>query len=159
MKSTVNARRRLVGDGAAMVLLLLVSSCSHAARENTTTPLGASPNRGSYERSDEMVVRISEIDLEPDYLEPYLAILKVEAEASLRLEPGVISIFPMSRKDAPTAIRIVEIYASRQAYELHLKTPHFQTYKIKTLKMIKSLRLVDMEAIDAEAMTRIFRKM
>ena len=51
------------------------------------------------------------------------------------------------------------MYASRQAYESHLRTPHFRKYKTTTLKMVKSLRLVDMEVMDAETMTRIFRKM
>ena len=75
------------------------------------------------------------------------------------MESGVIAIFPMFEKENPTHIRIVEIYASRAAYESHLKTPHFQKYKTTTLKMVKSLKLVDMEAIDAETMTIIFKKM
>ena len=106
-----------------------------------------------------MMVRISEIEIDYHYLEEYKAILKEEAKASVRLEPGVISIFPMYQKENPTEVRILEIYASREAYESHLKTPHFQRYKTTTLKMVKSLKLVDMEAIDAETMNRIFTKM
>ncbi|MCA1567972.1 MAG: antibiotic biosynthesis monooxygenase [Acidobacteria bacterium] len=107
----------------------------------------------------EMMVRISEIEIHADYLEEYKAILKEEAEASVRLEPGVISIFPMYQKENATHVRILEIYASREAYEAHLKTPHFQKYKTTTLKMVKSLKLVDMGGIDAETMTKIFKKM
>ena len=107
----------------------------------------------------DMLVRISEIEIVPEYLDEYKAILKEESAASVKLEPGVIAIFPMFEKDHPTEIRILEIYASREAYESHLKTPHFQKYKTTTLKMVKSLKLVDMEAIDAETMTRIFKKM
>ena len=106
-----------------------------------------------------MIVRISELQIDQHHLEEYRAILKEEAEASVRLEPGVISIFPMHQKDTPAEIRIVEIYASQESYESHLKTPHFQKYKTTTLKMVKSLKLVDMEAIDSETMTRIFKKM
>ncbi len=106
-----------------------------------------------------MMVRISEIEIHADYLEEYKAILKEEAEASVRLEPGVISIFPMYQKENPTQVRILEIYASREAYEAHLKTPHFQKYKTTTLKMVKSLKLVDMETTDAETMAKIFKKM
>jgi len=40
-----------------------------------------------------------------------------------------------------------------------LKTTHFQRYKTTTLKIVKSLKLVDMEAIDAETMAGIFKKM
>lgn len=110
-------------------------------------------------RQKEMLVRISEIAIDADYLEEYKAILKEEAEASVRLEPGVISIFPMYQKENPTEIRILEIYASREAYESHLKTPHFQKYKTTTLKMVKSLKLVDMDVMDAETMAKIFKKM
>jgi len=110
-------------------------------------------------RQKDMLVRISEIEIVPGYLEEYRAILKEESAASVKLEPGVIAIFPMFEKENPTKVRILEIYASREAYESHLKTPHFQKYKTTTLKMVKSLKLVDMEAIDAETMTEIFKKM
>ena len=106
-----------------------------------------------------MIVRISEIQIHPNSITEYNTILKEEAEASVRLEPGVIAIFPMSHKENPTEVRILEIYASREAYEAHLKTPHFQKYKTTTLEMVKSLKLVDMDALDAQTMTRIFKKM
>jgi quinol monooxygenase YgiN len=105
-----------------------------------------------------MLVRIAEVEIDSRYVEEYVAILREEAEASVRLEPGVISIFPMFQKERPTEIRILEIYASREAYEAHLKTPHFNTYKTATPHMIKSLKLVDMQAVDAHAMAEIFKK-
>lgn len=106
-----------------------------------------------------MLIRLSEIEITPKYLEAYNAILKEEAAASVKLEPGVIAIFPMSEKERPNQIRIIEIYASRQAYLAHLETPHFKHYKSSTLKMVKSLKLVDMHAIDPESMSLIFSKM
>lgn len=112
----------------------------------------------SLEKLNSMLIRISEIEIEPNYLDEYLLILKEESEASARLEPGVISIYPMSQKENPNEIRILEIYASKEAYESHLQTPHFQHYKTSTLKMVKSLRLVDMNAIDLETMPSIFKK-
>lgn len=105
-----------------------------------------------------MIVRISEIEIDANHLKEYREILKEEARASVKLEPGVISIYPMYQKENPAQVRILEIYASKEAYELHLKTPHFQKYKSTTLNMVKSLKLLDMEAIDAEAMPMIFRK-
>lgn len=107
----------------------------------------------------EMMIRISEIEIFPADLEEYSAILKEEAAASVKLEPGVISIFPMYQKENPTQIRILEIYANREAYESHLKTSHFQHYKTSTLKMVKSLKLIDMNALDSQTMVEIFRKL
>jgi quinol monooxygenase YgiN len=109
-------------------------------------------------QQQEMMVRIAEIEIYPAYLQAYKAILKEEAAASVKLEPGVISIFPMYQKEDSTKVRILEIYASKKAYEQHLKTPHFQKYKTSTLHMVKSLKLVDMEAIDTEMMPLLFRK-
>ena len=106
----------------------------------------------------EIMVRISEIEIVPSYLDEYKEILKEEAAASVRLEPGVIAIFPMYQKDHPTQVRILELYANREAYESHLQTSHFQRYKTTTLRMVKSLKLVDMGVVDAETMSRIFRK-
>ena len=105
------------------------------------------------------MVRISEIQIDPDRLDEYNAILKAEAEASVRLEPGVISIFPMYQRENPTEVRILEIYASRAAYESHIKSPHFEKYKTTTLPMVKSLKLVDMEMLDPATMPTIFGKM
>ena len=107
---------------------------------------------------NDMLVRISEIEIHPEYLEEYNTILKEEAEISVRIEPGVIAIYPMQIKDEPTQIRIVEIYADQAAYQSHLQTPHFQYYKTETLKMVKSLKLVDMKSLDTETMTAIFGK-
>lgn len=102
---------------------------------------------------------ISEIEIHRNSLPAYKVILEEEAEASMRLEPGVISIFPMYEQQDSTKIRILEIYANREAYEAHLKTPHFLKYKTTTLSMVKSLQLIDMNALDDKTMTKIFRKL
>jgi quinol monooxygenase YgiN len=105
-----------------------------------------------------LLVRLAEIEIDSGHLEEYAALLKEEAEASVRLEPGVISIFPMFQKDNPTEIRILEIYASQEAYEAHLQTPHFKKYKTTTLEMVKSLKLIDMEPLDTQTMDEVFKK-
>lgn len=107
----------------------------------------------------DMMVRISEIEIVPEQLKEYTGVLKEEAAASLRIEPGVIAIFPMFQKEVPTQIRIVEIYANKAAYQSHLQTPHFQHYKTTTLNMVKSLKLVDMQSLDSKTMQEIFKKL
>ena len=39
------------------------------------------------------------------------------------------------------------------------QTPHFKHYKSSTLKMVKSLKLIDMESMDKETMPYIFKKL
>ena len=89
------------------------------------------------------LVRLSKITVDPARLDAYNAFLKEEIEASIRLEPGVLTLYATAEKDAPHKITILEIYANRAAYENHLKTPHFQKYKQGTLQMVKELELVD----------------
>ena len=106
----------------------------------------------------EMITRIAEIEVFPEYLQEYLdAALTVGAE-SVASEPGVLCIFPMQRKETPNLIRIVEIYRDETAYKYHLNTPHFKKYKEGTLHMIKSLELVPMNPLDAPNMNKVFRK-
>lgn len=110
------------------------------------------------DQESSLMVRISEIEILSDYLDEYKAILQEESVASVTKEPGVIAIFPMAMKAEPTQIRIVEIYATKAAYESHVKTPHFQQYKTSTLKMVKTLKLVDMNTLDEATMQAIFKK-
>jgi quinol monooxygenase YgiN len=122
----------------------------------TVGPACSTP--GTLRALNQHLIRVSEIEIVPSHLDEYKAILKEEAAASVRLEPGVIAIFPMYQKEHPTQVRILEIYANREAYESHLQTPHFQHYKTTTLRMVKALKLVDMGAVDEETMASIFRK-
>ena len=109
--------------------------------------------------NEDMLIRISEIEIHSNHLDEYIKILKEEAEASMRLEPGVISIYPMLKKDNPSEIRILEIYKDRISYESHLQTSHFKYYKTSTIEMVKSLKLIDMEPMDVETMKKIFTKL
>ena len=108
---------------------------------------------------DRPIVRIAEIEIDSDYVQEYISILQIEADKSVELEPGVICIYPMFVKENPTSIRLLEIYASKEAYESHLQTPHFKHYKEATLKMVKNLKLIDMEAISPAHMPIIFKKL
>lgn len=131
-------------------ILLLVSCQSGPTRtEKDVNPINP----------ENLMIRIAEIEVDSAHLEEYLEILREEAAASIEREPGVISIFPMYEAEAPTMVRLVEIYADSAAYQAHLKTPHFLKYKNGTQHMVKSLRLVDMRSIDPESMQALFRKL
>lgn len=106
-----------------------------------------------------MLIRISEIEVYPEYLNEYLQFAFNVGETSVREETGVIAIFPMIQQRDSCQIRILEIYADEEAYRYHITTPHFQTYKQGTLHMVKSLDLVDMFPMNPGAMNAIFRKM
>jgi quinol monooxygenase YgiN len=94
------------------------------------------------------IVRIAEIEIDPHSLEEYKSLLAEEIEASIQLEPGVIFLHAVSFKDAPHMIRVFECYASREAYEQHIKTPHFLKYKTLTSKMVRALKLIDVDEVE-----------
>ena len=110
------------------------------------------------EPGDDMLVRISEIEVYPEYLNEYLKFALTVGATSVREEPGVIAIYPMIQQRDSCQIRILEIYASQGAYRHHISTKHFQTYKQGTLHMVKRLDLVDMSPLNPSAMPEIFRK-
>lgn len=89
------------------------------------------------------MVRIAHIIVDEAQLESYKAALKEEVEASIKLEVGVLTLYAVSARDNPTHFTILEIYADAEAYEAHLKTPHFMKYKASTQDMVKSLELIE----------------
>ena len=112
----------------------------------------------STKNTNDMIVRIAEIEVYPEYLSEYLAIANEVDRLSMEREPGVICLFPMQSAEDSTLIRILEIYASEEAYQEHLKTEHFLKYKTGTLHMVKSLKLPTMKPLDSETMRLIFKK-
>ena len=93
------------------------------------------------------VVRLAELRIDPSQLEAYKAALREEIEASIRLEPGVLTLYAVAVKDDPAQIRMFEMYADPAAYEAHLQTLHFKKYKTGTQDMVKSLVLVETDPI------------
>lgn len=105
-----------------------------------------------------MIVRLAEIEVYPQYLKEYLEYANEVDRLSVEREPGVVCLFPMQSAEDSTRIHILEIYASEEAYQSHIKTDHFQKYKQGTLHMVKSLKLPTMRPLDPETMRLIFRK-
>ena len=89
------------------------------------------------------MVRLAKLVIDSAQLENYNALLKEEIEASVRLEPGVLTLYAVAEKINPAHITILEIYADTVAYKSHLLTPHFIKYKNGTKDMVKSLELVE----------------
>ena len=89
------------------------------------------------------IVRLSKIEVYPQHLDEYMKYATEVGEVSLRTEPGVLTMYAVSEKENPCKVTILETYASREAYEKHIASEHFQKYKQGTLHMVKSLVLSD----------------
>ena len=99
--------------------------------------------KNSSSQSKNQMVRLAKLVIDSAQLENYNALLKEEIEASVRLEPGVLTLYAVAEKNNPTHITILEIYADTVAYRSHLQTPHFIKYKNGTKDMVRSLELVE----------------
>ena len=97
--------------------------------------------------SDDPLVRLAEIELDPDCMDEYDALLKEEIEASISKEPGVLMLYALRVLGQPTQRRLVEIYADDDAYRAHLQSEHFLKYKTGTEKMVRSLRLIETDPL------------
>ncbi len=130
-----------------------------AHNEQAASALSAPLTQGKAQGRGPLLVRIAEIEVYPQYLSEYLSIASEVDRLSMERELGVICLFPMQSAEDATQIRILEIYASEEAYQQHLKTDHFLRYKTGTLHMVKSLKLPSMQPLDPETMPIIFSKL
>jgi quinol monooxygenase YgiN len=96
------------------------------------------------------MVRLAKLVVDATQLDAYKAFLKEEIEASVRLEPGVKTLYAVSEKTRPTHFTILEIYSDSAAYQAHIKTPHFLKYKTGTAGMVKALELVETDPLVPE---------
>lgn len=91
----------------------------------------------------EQIVRLAKLVVDTAHLESYKVFLKEGIETALRVEPGVLTIYALYEKENPANFTILETYASAEAYQVHIQTPHFLKYKQGTLHMFKSLELIE----------------
>lgn len=103
---------------------------------------------------EDPLVRIAELEIDPAQIDAYTSALKEEISTSIRVEPGVLSLYAVAIKAHPNQIRIFEQYADRAAYESHIQSSHFKKYKSETQGMVRSLKLIETSPIMLGAKTR-----
>src|SRR5689334_19561612 len=117
--------------GTSLVALILFCTTQSGNAESVARP----------------IVRIAELEIDAAQLDAYKLALKEEIETSIRVEPGVLTLYAVSLKEHPEQIRLFEMYKDAASYESHLKSSHFKAYKAQTQQMVKGLRLIETEPI------------
>ena len=128
------------------VLIALLALASVACEQQSKVDM--------QQKYEDRLVRLSKIEVYEEYLDEYLSFVGEVGRASVEQEEGVLTLFSVQEKERPCHITILEIYASRAAYEHHITTPHFQKYKQGTLHMVKSLELCDGKALVPEMLIK-----
>lgn len=113
------------------------------ARDNLTTGMCAKEPMQA-----DGIVRLSKVEVYPEYLEEYRRYAVEVGEISLRTEAGVLTMYAVQEIDNPCRITILETYASQEAYKSHIASAHFQKYKQGTLHMVKALVLSDQRPLN-----------
>ena len=108
---------------------IALTACASCSR-----PPSADPTRRP-------VVRLAELEIDAAQLNRYLAYAREEIETSIRVEPGVLTLYAVQLKTDSTRVRLFEMYADSSAYNAHIASPHFRKYKVGTAAMVKSLVL------------------
>jgi len=94
------------------------------------------------------IIRLSKIEVFPQYFDEYIRFATEVGTISLQTEPGVLTMYAVSEKENPCIITILETYSSPDAYKSHIDSPHFQKYKQGTLHMVKKLELIDQKPLN-----------
>ena len=106
--------------------------------------------------SPDGIVRLSKIEVYPEFIKEYMQYAVEVGEISLRTEPGVLTMYAVAEKENPCKVTILETYASEQAYKSHIVSEHFQKYKKGTKHMIKTLVLSDQTPLNPQSQVNNF---
>ncbi len=96
-------------------------------------------------------MRMAKISVDSTKLDEYLVALKEQMQAALKLEKGVLAYSAVQDKNNPSHITILETYASMEAYQAHIQTPHFKKYKAAVAGMVTKLELTDVIPIGIQS--------
>lgn len=101
-------------------------------------------------QTQHQMYRIAKIKVDSNQLASYTIALKEQMNTAVKQELGVLSYTVVADKKDATDITIFEVYASPEAYQSHIQTPHFKKYKDTVKDMVLSLQLIDTELVARE---------
>ncbi len=69
-------------------------------------------------------------------------------------EAGTYALYGVIERDNPNLMRLLEFYASDEAYRIHSTSPAFQQYRAERLPILAGLKLLPVNAIALEQKSR-----
>lgn len=98
-------------------------------------------------RHQDLFIRFIKMEIDPKETESFRKLVQRVMLPGLKNEAGVLVMYAVAEKNAPTHISILEVYASSAAYEKHLNTPHFLKYKAWSTNMVNVLKMIEVKPI------------
>jgi quinol monooxygenase YgiN len=77
------------------------------------------------------------LDIEPEYFNELVEIVKKHGEFSVQNEPGCLSFTVLHSQEAENRLILVETYADEAALQAHWNSDHMHTYRGRTGHMIR----------------------
>lgn len=142
------------GLGGMALALLTCLPAQNTAAQSPQPPRNASmPSSGlwkttSGERAaNAPYVRIAQLDVDPQRLADFNTVLQESVSTSVRVEPGVYTLYAVALKDTPNRFLVFEMYKDEATYNAHRETPHFRKFFEATQTMVTSRTFLDVEPV------------
>ena len=88
-----------------------------------------------------MYVIIVNFEIDPEQIDAFLPLMRKNAAASARDEPGCRQFDVCHDPDHTSHVFLYEFYDNRAAFDVHLSMPHFKSFDAATDSMIRSKTL------------------
>ena len=92
-------------------------------------------------------VRIAQLDIDPQRLAEFKAVLQESISTSVRVEPGVFTLYAVELKGNPHRFLVFEMYKDEATYNAHRETPHFRKFFEATQTMVTSRTFMDVDPV------------
>jgi quinol monooxygenase YgiN len=92
-------------------------------------------------------VRIAQLDVDPQRLAEFKTVLKQSVSTSVRVEPGVYTLYAVALKAQPNRFLVFEMYKDEATYAAHRETPHFRTFFEATQTMVTSRTFLEVDPV------------
>ncbi len=100
-------------------------------------------------------VRWAELEVSPSDAAALQAAGQANIAASIAAEPGVIAIHAAVEKSNPARMRVLEVYASADAYQAHLQSAHIQKFVRDTQGMLRGRSVFETVPVRLGAKPRV----
>ena len=88
-----------------------------------------------------MYVVCVEFELNEGAAEDFMPLMNLQAGNSVSLEEGCLRFDVMANAEKPNFVFLYEIYASQDAFKVHLESDHFKTFDAAVAPMVKDKRV------------------
>ncbi|MDE0533195.1 MAG: putative quinol monooxygenase [Albidovulum sp.] len=85
-------------------------------------------------------VVLAEFEVKDGKIEEFLALARDDSKHSVQDEPGCRQFDVLLSPDEPNVVAFYEVYDTREDFDAHLTTPHFDRFASRHLELIVAQR-------------------